>query len=100
MVNIEQIKAIHSKLEIQNSILHLIGDVEGNDLEEIVKIWDGKIYVDKLIGTYHHSCNIPIKIGRDNGTVTGNLSNANICYKSKKKLRKAKRLLFKLLNWE
>jgi hypothetical protein len=94
------INLIHPNNEVKNGVLHLIGNVKGCDLEKIIEIWNGNIYVDKLVGIYHHPKNFHLKIGKNNGTITGDASNANICYKSRKKLRKDKKLALRNLNWQ
>jgi len=95
----KQIAVIHPKVEIKNNILHLIGNVRGNDLEKIRFMWDGPIYADSLIGTYHHPSEFPLKVGRNCGLITGDLSNANICCKTKKKLKKEKKRLLLGKGW-
>ena len=100
MENIEeQIKAIHPKFEIKNKVLHLIGNTRGYELEKIVALWNGPIYVDSAIGKYKHPSKIPIKIGRNVGIVTGDLSNANICCKTKKKIKRERKRLLSGKGW-
>lgn len=95
----EQIKLLHPNLEVKNGVLHLIGNVKGENLEKINELWNGNIYVDNLIGTYNHPKDVHLKVGRNIGKIFGDISNSNICYKSKKKLRKGKKLALRNLNW-
>lgn len=96
-----QIKAIHSKSEVTSKgVLHLIGKIDGPSLEQIAKLWKGRILVDFLkAGDYNHPADRHLKIGRLNGTVEGDLTNTNICYKTAKKLRQDKRKLLKNRGW-
>jgi hypothetical protein len=60
MNKIEEIKLIHNNIEIKDKVLILNGKIEGNNLEKITKLWNHKIKVKCLIGTYNHNKNIEI----------------------------------------
>lgn len=97
---IDEIRSIHSNVEIVGGLLHIKGKIRGEDMERIDELWPRSIYVDSVTGTYNVQEGIPVTIGRLTGKVEvkdGVKSKPTIHYKSKKKLKKFRRSFFKKL---
>lgn len=93
---IDKIKQIHQFSEIKGNTLFLRNKIKGVDLEKIIEIWDGSLYVESVTGSVNLPKEVKTIITSNKGTVSGDLSNVEIRdISNKKKLKKNRRKLYK-----